>query len=620
MVVIQKFNKAFMNQAKCASGFMLPSVIIMSTAILLIATALTQLVINNYTALTRAMYSQISQTAAKAGVDYAKEQFVATGAYDGTGETVVIQNGKYRVTFEVNVLSTSADGLKKEVESVGRLYLPELSTTQFAVRSIRSDIIRTTATALTPDQLSPMAWYDASDISTLHKPASPAVNYTNLNTSMNDYLNERTSDGTQTNGSWNTSWMGLGYSSQLGNVYGGMIFDLSGIPDGATVNSAYIQVITQGTTSGVSWIEIQALADGQAPVSNHFSSPPASNQLRNKTTVGPSVNWVATDWPVGSQAKQTPDIKDIIQAVIDQPGLDQSTEHVAFRFNRVFGLGTHRVNKGVSSLIVNYTLAANTPIANGDKVVTWDDKSGNGRHLNAPSGREPTYLTSQQNGLPMIDFPYSGGSSGKYMNTGTFNLANTASAGTMFIVAKGDNTSGDNASFGRLQGSIPSEANCVGGQSCTTRTYELARSGSGSSAGFYVDRSGAGGTSTLSALATTIFNGQAAMLTGGVAYAVGSCNPNMAQASADIAHDRFTTINCPTTDYPKSFKDNLVISIANGRGDRNFDGQIAELVFYDKQLSCQQVQSIQKYLKVKWFNDTSDTNIIACPAPPIPGF
>lgn len=600
---------------------MLPSVLIISTALLIVAAALMQLVVNNYTSLTRAMYSQIAQTAAKSGVDYAKEQFVATGSYDGTDETTIIQNGKYRVTFEVNVLETSSDGLKKEVESTGRLYLPEISTTQFAVRAIRSDIIRTTATAITPDQLSPMAWYDASDNSTLHGFGTTTTNWTHLNTADEDYLNERTSNGTQTNGSWNANWMGLGYSSQLGEVYGATLFDLSGIPDGATINSAHIQMKSQGTTVGLSWIQIAALADGQQPAGNSFSPPNASNQIRGKSTVGPTENWVALDWPIGNQSRQTPDISNIVQAIIDQPGFDQANEYAAFRFTRVFGLGTHRVNKGESSIVVNYTLSGNTAIGNGDEVVTWDDKSGNGRHLVAPTGREPTYLTGQQNGLAMLDFPYSGGSSGRYMQTNQFDLLNTAAAGTMFVVAKGDPTSGDNASLARLQSTIPSEPNCAGGLACTTRTYELARSGSGTNAGFYIDRSGPGGTSSLPVLTTGIFDSQTSMLVGGVAYAVGSCNPSMDQASADIAEDRFTTVNCPESgEYPKSFKDNITITIANGRGDRNFDGQIGEVIIYDKQLSCQQIQSIQKYLREKWFGDTSDTNIIACPAPPIPGF
>lgn len=626
MAATQIFNKVAQSRRSRAegsktNGFMLPSVVILSTAMLIIAAVLAQLVVNNYTALTRSIYAQIAQTAAKSGVDYAKEQFVATGAYDGTSETTVVQNSKYRVTFEVSVLETSSDGLKKEVESIGRLYLPEISTTQFAVRSVRSDIIRTTATLLTPDQLSPMAWYDASSNNTLHGAGSATNNWTYLNNSSQDYLNERTSNGTQTSGSWNANWMGLGYSSQLGGVYAGTLFDLSGIPDGATINSAYIQMVSQGTTIGLSWVQIEALVDGQAPVSNDFSPPSASNQLRNKTRVGPTINWIALDWPIGNQAKQTPDIKDIVQAVIDQPGFDQQNEFAAFRFSRVFGLGTHRINKGQSSIVVNYTVSGSTAVQNGDSVVTWDDKSGNGHHLVAPSGREPTYVTNQQNGLAMIDFPYSGSTSGKYMQSDSFDLGSTATAGTMFIVAKGDNTSGDNASLARLQGTIPTEANCAGGQSCTTRTYELARNGSSLNTGFYIDRSGTGGTSTLSALSDGTFNSATSMLTGGVAYAVGGCNPNIDQASVDIAYNRLTTVNCPSGGiYPKSFKDGLTITVADGRGDRNFDGQIGELIIYDKQLSCQQVQSIQKYLRQKWFGDTSDTNIIACSAPPAPGF
>lgn len=603
-------------------GFMLPSVIIISTAMLFIAVALSQMVVVNYRAITRGMYSQIAQTAAKSGIDYAKEQFVATGAYNGTTETSIIQNGKYRVTFTVTVHSTSADGLRKDVEAIGRVYLPELSSTQLLVRSVRSDIIRTSATAVTPDVLSPMAWYDASENSTVHGPDPGAINWTHLNTSHDAYLNERTSDGTNTNGSWNANWMGLGYNSQLsGTVYGGTLFDLSGVPDGATIESAYLQITSQGTTSGTATIAIQALADGQAPASNVFSSPPASNQLRNKTTVGPTVSWTAGDWPVGSQTHQSPDIKSIIQAVIDQPSFDQASEFVALRTNRTSGSATHRITKGASSLIVNYTISGAPAVSNGEVVVTWDDRSGNGRHLLATTSREPTYLTNQQNGLAMLDFPYAGGSSGKYMTSSSFDLLTQAQAGTMFVVAKPATGAGQNASLVNISGTIPSEANCVSGQPCTQRVYEIGRSGSTNDAAFSVIRSGSGGSSTLEAAASSIFNDQAAMLTGGVAYAIGSCNPSMNGASVDMAHDRFTTINCPaTSSYPKSFKDGLVISTGNGLGDRNFQGQIGEIILFSKQLSCQQVQSIQKYLRQKWFNDSSDTNIIACPAPEIPGF
>jgi hypothetical protein len=62
------------------------------------------------------------------------------------------------------------------------------------------------------------------------------------------------------------------------------------------------------------------------------------------------------------------------------------------------------------------------------------------------------------------------------------------------------------------------------------------------------------------------------------------------------------------------------ISAASGKNGAIFNGYIGEMIVYDKQLSCHQVQSVQKYLRQKWFNDTSDANVIACPAPPIPSF
>ena len=210
------------------------------------------------------------------------------------------------------------------------------------------------------------------------------------------------------------------------------------------------------------------------------------------------------------------------------------------------------------------------------------------------------------------------------MNTQLFNLVNQADAGTVFVVSKNNTVSGSDASLLRMEGSIASEPNCVGASPCDRRIYEMARSGAASGASFYIERSGPGGLSTQTTNTPNIFTGRgtANMLTGGVAFASGSCNPNLAQAAIDIADNNSTTTSCPASgqSYPKFFKDGLTINIANGRNGARFGGHIGEVIVYDKQLSCKQVQSIQKYLRIKWFADSTDNNIITCPAPPIPGF
>lgn len=600
-------------------GFMLPGVIIMSSAIFIIGLAVAQLVISNQQAIVRGMYEQVAQVAAKSGVDYAKDQFLATGAYAGTTEQSIVSNGKYRATFTVEVLSTSADGLEKKIQSTGRIYVPELSSSQLLVSSIKTEIVRTTSTAITPGEFSPLAWYDASDNPTLHPIASTTANWTDLNTDVTNYINERISNGTQTMGSWNQNWISFGYNPTLSSdTYTGVLFHLYGVPKNATINSAYIQFRSNGTTGAVSWININALAMSAIEPDGTFNPPNANNQVRNQPTIGPAVQWFALQWPVGGQAgppQRTPDLKALVQATLDQPGYDPALHHIGFKLDRVLGIGNHRASKGQASLVVNYSVTNDTVMDDGELVATWDDKSGNGRHLRA-TGTEPTYRVNQQNGLPMVQFQ-----SSKFMQSDLFSLPETADAGTVFVVGKSNASSGNNATLFRLFGNIPSEPNCVGGNPCTTRAYDFSRSGNGTNMTFFIERGGPGGTANQTASTPNIFNGAAAMLTGGVAFTPGSCKPNLNQSAIDIAHNSDFVSNCPgTSNNPKSFKDDLRISLANGKNGAIFNGDIGEVVVYDKQLSCHQVRSIQKYLRQKWFNDTSDTNVLSCPAPPIPSF
>jgi len=52
-----------------------------------------------------------------------------------------------------------------------------------------------------------------------------------------------------------------------------------------------------------------------------------------------------------------------------------------------------------------FTDAGTTPAADGEAVYQWNDQSGNGNHLTQTvSGDRPLYQTSEQNGLPGIEF------------------------------------------------------------------------------------------------------------------------------------------------------------------------------------------------------------------------
>ncbi|HWZ66174.1 MAG TPA: hypothetical protein VNX65_05300 [Patescibacteria group bacterium] len=613
------------------SGFMLPSVITISAVLLIMSLAIAQFIIANQQVLVQGMFKQITQTAAKSGSDYAQEQFTSTGTYNGTSEQTITSNNRYRVTFAVTVLSTSADGFTKKIESTGRVYRPATSTTVLLSSTIRSSIY-VNSPNITPDKFSPIAWYDASNNPTVHQLGTQTNNWTDYNTNTATYMNERISDGAQNSASWNDTTLTFGYNANLNaTTYTGMLFSLTPIPKTATITSAYIQFKAAGLTSpGSDTVKVEALAYAGVPSSGSFSPPSASNQLTNQPVLAPNVSWNMPAWPVAGQSgvpQRSPDISALVQATLGQAQYNPAVNKIGFRFQRTSGTGTRSADRSVASLVVSYTTAGNPTQANNkDKVSIWDDISGNGRNLVAATGNEPTYLTNQQNGLGMVQFPYDRnvGGIGKSMQTSAFSLLNPASSGSMFIVAQGTNKSGDNAAFWRMDGIIPSELNCIGFSPCLQRVYELGRSGGSGDSIFYIQRVSLLGAYT--GQSTTLSNsflgsGAPNMLAGGVAFTPGSCNPSLALAALDFAFNSVYATSCPgAQSNPKSFQNGLTIYAGTGRAGAVLDGTIGEMIVYDKQLSCQQVQSLQAYLRIKWYADNTTSNIIACPPPQIPAF
>lgn len=612
------------------SGFMLPSVITISAALLIISLAIAQFIISNQQLVTQGMFKQITQTAAKSGADYAQEQFTSSGNYNGTSEQVITSNGKYKVTFTVTVLSTSADGFTKKIESTGRVYRPATNTTSLLSSTIRSAITVNSPT-ITPDKFSPIAWYDASNNPTVHQLGTLTSNWTDYNTNNLTFMNERTTDGTQNAASWGSNTLTLGYNANLNaTTYTGMLFSLAQVPKTATITSAYIQFKAAGVTSpGSDQVKIEALAYPGVPASGSFSGPPASSQLLNQPVLAPNVTWNVPAWPVVGQSgvpQRSPDLSALVQATLAQSQYNPSTNKAGFRIQQISGNGTRFADRSVASLVITYTTLGNpTQANNNDKVSIWDDISGNGRNLLASVGNEPTYLTNQQNGLGMVQFPYNRniGGTGKSMQSVPFSLLNQAQAGTVLIVAQGTSNSGDNASFWRMDGAIPPEVNCIGVNPCLQRIYELGRSGGSGDSIFYIQRSAQGAYTGQSTTISNSFLGgtSSVMLAGGVAFTPGSCNPSLNLAALDFAFNNTYSSNCPgIQSNPKSFQTGLTISAGTGRAGAVLDGLIGEMIVYDKQLSCQQVQALQTYIRGKWFADTGTINVINCPPPQIPAF
>ncbi len=126
------------------------------------------------------------------------------------------------------------------------------------------------------------------------------------------------------------------------------------IPAGATISDAYIQFTADNSDSGTTNLVIQ----GEKVLhSVRFTEDDSNLSSRTKTTA--SVAWDAVaDWATGdaAAAQRSPDVKDIIQEIIDQEGWRPFNSMSFF----ITGSGvreaeSHDSGQGAAQLIINYT-------------------------------------------------------------------------------------------------------------------------------------------------------------------------------------------------------------------------------------------------------------------------
>ncbi len=126
------------------------------------------------------------------------------------------------------------------------------------------------------------------------------------------------------------------------------------IPAGATISDAYIQFTADNSDSGTTNLVIQ----GEKVLhSVRFTEDDSNLSSRTKTTASVAWNAVA-DWATGdaTAAQRSPDVKDIIQEIIDQEGWRPFNSMSFF----ITGSGvreaeSHDSGEGAAQLIINYT-------------------------------------------------------------------------------------------------------------------------------------------------------------------------------------------------------------------------------------------------------------------------
>ncbi|PLS80600.1 hypothetical protein CYG49_05020 [Candidatus Saccharibacteria bacterium] len=409
------------------------------------------------------IYRQVAFSAARAALDYGKDKYdgdeffdvigpeldAITGAVlddqnansvaDNLEEKKLFENNTYRVTYQLKMVpsATPLSDRSKRVQGIGRVYLPKNATTPRYSRVINSEIISSVITAENPSDFSPLAWYDAScnpphadpdcQFSTVLKEGtdSAAGNPTSLR-------EEKALDGLYCGGAPNTGDGNLampvigecGNSSQ--NV--GMVFNLgSKLPKGVVIEDARIQFTADKKGNSDVEFDIAGL------VSDNFPNFTANDtgEIHNAIKTTARVQWKTPSWQAGESKavkQRTPNLKGIVQEIIDRPGWAQGN-NIAFRFKRVSSTGERYAKPTPMTLTITYSgyVQANQ----GERVKVWRDRSGNGFHMialndDARPTRKSIIMETADPAQPMVEFTPSQGmkatvpaSTGRKANTYT---------------------------------------------------------------------------------------------------------------------------------------------------------------------------------------------------------
>jgi hypothetical protein len=583
---------------------------------------------NSLTLSYKQAYIQMARVASKAAIDYAQEQYDNSlcGNYAGTDEQTLVTNSRYKVTFKAEVLSTSSDGLSKTIRGTGSVYLPLNATNARYVFSIESEIVRTYAVCKTPSDFAPTLWLDASDTSTLLGQTSGTLHRTtgfgNAGDSTRDTLAELAYNGSQTTSSWRDTAMDLNACSifdfdilsclfsSTKYVNDGMIFQNVTIPANATITSATLTTngASPSGSGGSETASIVGLYHTSTEPNMPLWSSSGSNQLRPLITTSTlhttnTVSFTTNNLPPGNGV--TTNITSIVQEMVQHTGWS-SGDNLALGMQYVSGNGSRRLLKDNIALDITYQVSGSGSSTNGGSISQWNDKSGNGNHAVFGLGSAPTRVDGQINGNTVVRF-----NNGALLSTLTQALTNKREMTVLGVVkpnfstsstdgriisgtsstVSNDTTAGSsiipllrnsiNSGFSSIYSGTSYRTNYTCGSSCTSTPYLFASE-------FQLD-----GSNKIT----------------GTLYGDGA---QVAQSAS---------ISPPGSPYTYNINQIYVggtrTGAMPGSGTAYLNGDYAELIVYDHALTCQQLESVEDYLRSKW-NLSATAYTDTCAATTVP--
>jgi hypothetical protein len=612
-----------LKQSTRNEGFVLPSVLVIMSAGVLIALTVLQLVTTQIQQSYMMAYRQMAEVAAKSAIDTGKARFdqaAVPSDFNGVPETTITTNSSYRITMEMVVTATPyADGQDKRVDGIGRVYFPASATTPIQTKTIRGQIVRTIVLQRNPADYSPLAWFDAGCMKANYATSTdPNDDFCKNNDTVlksssgtatanaTSTIEVRRDNGQQTppsgsSSAWSSPDLEMSNFGEFGwfvDQYVGINFNFAGsLPAGATITSARITF----QASENSWFSTSLRFKGikQTNYPNFTSSNTQS--LATATATSAVVNWNNMPrWNVNSDYT-SPDMSPILNEIVSQAGWD-NTKNVGFRIEQTAGLG-HRTAKKASAgprLIVNYTLPSSAPAIAGDNVLQWVDRTGKGFDLMAQASQAPVYSTintnvanaaaTPPNGKPAVQFQANGDimainfpaeanrHSESFTTIAYMQPTYSSNNGGSFIAFKGTGTGDRLIQPFYKQSESPNDEMCIGRN----------RFGAFCNAGRF-------GSSTT-------HNGR---------WVIWSSRTPQPKRPANLNRNGFhmystVFVQPGTMEYPFGSPSRLTVGGSPLTTDTpETTMSVAELIMYDRDLSCQQIVTIEKYIAAKWGTDKS---------------
>lgn len=185
----------------------------------------------------------------------------------------------------------------------------------------------------------------------------------------------------------------------LADKHVGLRFAAVGLPAGAIVQSAHVQFTADETQGQATTVTIQAQAAVDAPT---FTTTDADVTLRTPGVATP-VTWTIDPWANNDagDAQKTPELKDLIQELVDLPGWTSASPVVL----RISG-GGHRTAESYDGdpgaapqLVVTYTTAIVTTVPVCVEGATATERDANGHLLTNVMDQRCTDLATTFGGL-----------------------------------------------------------------------------------------------------------------------------------------------------------------------------------------------------------------------------